>query len=239
MYTSCCFAYWPLGGRSVSYINHSDMQQPLTFSVQEILFQSLWITHVQHTMTISQILFTFKDFIFSFCMFLNYDLVMWLCFILTSVVTDGGICPVEVHLFNTSQTPVTKVEWITNEQNEACSLLHRSVLLTSGLQLEPHSATCGPLLLQAPAGQVSLHTPTHAAGCWVLGAVSRGHWWSVTAGVEDPTGDSPSLESREHMQMPEQRATTENTHVRNELLSQIISFIRDQEFFVFFSSSLM
>ena len=61
-------------------------------------------------MTISQILFTFKDFIFSFCMFLNYDLVMWLCFILTSVVTDGGICPVEVHLFNTSQTPVTKVE---------------------------------------------------------------------------------------------------------------------------------
>lgn len=74
----------------------------------------------------------------------------------------------------------------------ACSALYRSVLLTSSLQLEPHSATCGPLLLQTPAGQVSLHTPTDAAGghrCSVLGAVSRGHWWSVTAGAEDsPAG---------------------------------------------------
>ena len=48
---------------------------------------------------------------------------MWLCFIVISVVTDGGTFPVELYLGNkSSKTPVRKVELITNEQNESWSL---------------------------------------------------------------------------------------------------------------------
>lgn len=104
--------------------------------------------------------------------------------------------PVEVYLVNnSSKTPVTKVELITNEQNESWSLF--SFVQICFTNQQPAAGASFSHLWAAAAPDACRpgfppHTPTDAAGghrCSVLGAVSRGHWWSVTAGAEDsPAG---------------------------------------------------
>lgn len=125
---------------------------------------------------------------------------MWLCFIVISVVTDGGTFPVEVYLVNnSSKTPVTKVELITNEQNESWSLF--SFVQICFTNQQPAAGASFSHLWAAAAPDACRpgfppHTPTDAAGghrCSVLSAgVTGGQSQPVLRTHRpDPTGDSP------------------------------------------------
>lgn len=175
---------------------------------------------------------------------------MWLCFIVISVVTDGGTFPVEVYLVNnSSKTPVTKVELITNEQNESWSLFS-FVQICFTNQQPAAGASFSHLWAAAAPDACRPGFPPHTDRCCgrpsLLGArccqqgslvVSHSRCWGLTGRTLQVTARSAfasSLESREHMQMTEQRATWENTHVRNELLLTVLSEIRSFFFYNYY-----